>query len=40
MRVLRDSFAMFVDGGFLVALMIVLAFEAALAGLMLVLTSL
>ena len=39
MRVVRDSFGMFADGGFLVALGIVLALEAAFAVLMLVLTS-
>jgi hypothetical protein len=39
MRVLRDTFAIFTDGGFLVALTVILAFEAAFAGLMLVLTS-
>jgi hypothetical protein len=39
MRVLRDTFAMFTDGGFLVALTVILAFEAAFTGLMLVLTS-
>jgi hypothetical protein len=39
MRMLRDSFWMFLEAGFVVALVILLAFEAAFAGLMLVLTS-
>ncbi len=38
MRALRDSFNMFMDGGFLVVLVLLFAFEAAFAGLMLVLT--
>jgi hypothetical protein len=38
MRLARDSFSMFTDTGFLVALAIILLFEAAFAGLMLALT--
>jgi hypothetical protein len=39
MRFLRDSFGVFADLGFLLALAIILMFEAAFAALMLVLTS-
>jgi hypothetical protein len=39
MRVIRDSFSVFIEPGFLVALAIIFAFEAAFAALMLVLTS-
>lgn len=39
MRVLRDSFLVFLDGGFLAALAIIFLFELAFAGLMLALTS-
>jgi hypothetical protein len=39
MRVARDSFSMFTDTGFLVALAIILLFETAFAGVMLALTS-
>jgi hypothetical protein len=39
MRVLIDSFSMFKDWGFLAAVAILMALEAAFAGLMLVLTK-
>jgi hypothetical protein len=39
MRFLRDSFGVFADLGFLVALGILLLFEAGFAALMIVLTS-
>jgi hypothetical protein len=39
MRVVRDSFLMFKDAGFLISLAIVLLFEAGFAAIMLVLTS-
>jgi hypothetical protein len=39
MQVARDSFLVFTDTGFLVALAIILLFEAAFAGLMLALTN-
>jgi hypothetical protein len=39
MRVIRDSFGVFGEPGFLVAIAIIVVFEAAFAGLMLVLTS-
>jgi hypothetical protein len=38
MRFLRDSFGVFADAGFLVALAIILLFEATFAALMIVLT--
>jgi hypothetical protein len=37
--VVRDTFSIFGDAGFLVALAVVLAFEAAFAATMIVLTS-
>ena len=39
MRVIRDSFGIFADGGFLIALAIIMMFEAAFAVLMLALTT-
>jgi hypothetical protein len=39
MRVVRDTFGIFADAGFLIALAILVLFEAAFAALMLVLTS-
>ena len=39
MRVVRDSFSVFAEPGFLIAIAVIFVFEAAFAALMLVLTS-